>query len=211
MFGKNDFKAGQLISLMLNNCKISQTQKYVITNVRHRADNADELFLDLTPYQGLKTDQHVYQCIDLKNMLAIASVSNKQDISHINILNNNVNAIKSIHIPWLHKNTTPELVAKHLNNSGWGVVCNVDLKTNIETGNQYGFVHFSKLYHPFKKVEEYLEKDDTNIVKIYYNGTHHWMVKSVIETPLYGVTHVYAGLIIEFSEDESDDESDDEE
>jgi hypothetical protein len=159
-----------------------------------------------------KQNQHIYQCVNLRDMMAIASIDKKDTFDHISI-HADLCVVKSVHIPWIHKNTTAEFITRAFNKSGWGIVNSVDLKKNADNDHQYGFVHFSQLYYNFKPIDEYLAKDRENVFKFYYNGPHYWMVKSVDKNiDQNDIMNVWCELIIPASMfEDSDDEDEDEE
>ena len=200
------FEVGAVIGLQMESglMKPQSKTKYIVQQIY------DERYLIVSPVNG-NVCEFAYNFIDTETMTAHVDNILSDAIYTINIFNKSASAVKTIHIPWIHKNTTEECIIQVFNNLGWGVVESVDLIKKTENGNQYGFVHFRTVTPAFEPIDSYLNENKENQKKIYYNGTNHWIVKAGTNN----IVDMFFGkrmiLVFSDSEDESDDESEDEE
>jgi len=193
------FEVGKVIGLEMTSGHLNHRAKYLIQHIY------DDQYLIVSPVDA-SVCEFAYTFVDTETMMAHVDNIRSDAIETMNIFNKSASAVRTIHIPWIHKNTTEECIAQGFNNLGWGVVESVDLVKRTNDENQYGFVHFSKILPAFEPIDTYLNEDKENQKKIYYNGTNHWIVKAGTNN----IVGRFFGkrMILDFSD--SDDESDEE-
>ena len=196
------FEVGTVIGLEMESGHMTHQIKYIVQQMYN------ERYLIVSPVD-VSVCEFAYTFVDIETMTAHVDNIRSDVIDTINIFNKSASAVKTIHIPWIHKNTTEECIAQGFNNLGWGVVESVDLIKKTDNENQYGFVHFSSVTPAFEPIDSYLNENKENQKKIYYNGTNHWIVKAGTNN----IVDRFFGkrLILDFSDDESDSEGEDEE
>lgn len=151
----------------------------------------------------LKENTYNYKSISIDNML----LDGTHEVDMIHMKDVPKQGKKTIHIPFVHKNTTKDFIKDVLNDFKWGTIHNIDLVKNIYNSHQKAFVHFEETTEDFQRVFDYLWSKDDAKIKITYNEPFHWFIQ---KADLKNVDCYSTRYIIHFSDSESDSDSDEE-
>lgn len=153
----------------------------------------------------LKDNKHNYKSMCIDNML----LDGTHEIDVIQMMDVPKPGKKSIHIPFIHKNTNKEFIQKVLDEFKWGTIHSIDLVDNVYNSHQKAFVHFEDTNDEFQRVFDHLWSKEDAKLKITYNDPYHWFLQKADAKRVDCYSTKY---IIQFSDSESsDDESSDDE